>query len=478
MNFIHTIKFRFTLWYVAILALLLTMLGNSVYFTFSHVLHGNLDDMLKNRAEQLSRFRDIISIVASGTFEEEIGEKVSFYFYSDDRLICISHKELRTPLDPELIDEAIAGRDSFSTIELSPTDRLRIYIRPFKPDNPHIRPDRFFRPDNPYQRTEIHSAALVVGRPMKDIHAALEQLWRILLISGPLTVVLAGGGGVFLAGRAFKPVEEITNTARKIEESDLSRRIDVQTKDELGRLAAALNRMIERLERAFERQKQFTGDASHELRAPLAIIQAESTLAVQKERSPEEYQKSMGIIAQEAENMSSVINQLLTLARADSGKEQLKFENVDLSQFARDLCSDVEMLCSEKGFRLRLKLPSQLWVKGDVRSLRRLVHNLLSNAMRYTPRGGAIAVALRRKDDQAVLSVADTGIGIPPHELPLIFERFYRVDKARSRSEGGSGLGLAICRHIAAVHGGCIEVESQVGKGSIFHVKLPLSGES
>jgi len=279
---------------------------------------------------------------------------------------------------------------------------------------------------------------------------------------------------MFLARRAFKPVDQIAKTAREIEEKDLSRRIDVQTKDELGRLAATLNQMIDRLEKAFKRQKEFTGDASHELRAPLAVIQAEVTLSLQKDRGKQAYQKSLEIVSQEADHMGVIINQLLTLARADSGKEQLQFTKINLAKFLQDLCTDIEILCQEKGLTLQLDYFENLFINGDSRSLRNLVDNLLTNAIRYTATGGMISVALLRKKNMAVISIADTGIGIPSDELPFIFERFYRVDKARSREDGGSGLGLAICKHIVNTHGGSIEVESQIQKGSTFHVKLPV----
>ncbi len=473
MNFIHTIKFRFTLWYLAILSILLILLASGVYVTLSRVLHRNLDDSLRIRAEQLSKFRDIVSIVAGGTFEEETGELISFYFYSGGQLMHISHKGFRIPVSTELIDLALSGKGSFSKIETEQNGKLRIYAAPFTPDNPHIRPARFFKPENSRQRVEIRSAALIVARPTRDIEEALLQLLQILIIAVPLTIVFAGGGGVFLAKRAFKPVEQMANTAREIEESDLSRRIDVKTKDELGMLASTLNQMIERLERAFQRQKEFTSDASHELRAPLAVIKAEASLALEKDRDPQAYRKSLEAVSQEADNMSVVINQLLTLARADAEKERLEFIKLDMAEFLRDLCVDMEILCREKGLRLHLERFDKLLVRGNKRGLKNLIHNLLSNAIRYTPKGGAISVMLRKKGNMAVVSVTDTGIGIPSDDLPFIFERFYRVDKARSRDEGGSGLGLAICQHIADIHGGSIEVESQVKKGSTFQVKLP-----
>jgi signal transduction histidine kinase len=232
--------------------------------------------------------------------------------------------------------------------------------------------------------------------------------------------------------------------------------------------------MIERLEKAFKRQKQFTGDASHELRAPLAIIEAESTLTLQKKRSAAEYRRSLETITQEAKRMSMVIEQLLTLARADAGEEQVSFEPVDLSALLANLGSDVAILCRDKGLDFQLDLKEGLVVSGDPVRLRVMFLNLLDNAIRYTPSGGTISLSLFSEGKLAGVTVSDTGVGIPPEDLPHVFERFYRVDKARSRAEGGSGLGLAIARHIAEIHGGKIEAQSQIGAGSTLRVWLPL----
>jgi heavy metal sensor kinase len=528
----NSIKFKFTLWYLSILAILLILLTGGVYFTLSKSLHDNLDEALQNRAQQLSQFRDIIAIVASGTFEEEIGELIAFYYDSNGQLKHISNKKFDFPIDPMFIHQVLSGQHSFFTSK-SNVGTFRIYAQPYLPDNPIIDTQKFFakprdpwigaekrdnprdrekerrtenifsrapkdrpipgnhlnrppedphdqrnrhnRPPEPDSAIEIHTAALFVARPIQEIDLALQRLLHIFFMAVPLTLFFAGGGGMFLARRAFQPVDLIARTAREIGESDLSRRIDVDTKDELGRLAATLNQMIARLERAFKRQKEFTGDASHELRTPLAVIQAEATLALQKDRDREAYQKSLAIISQEADHMSLIINQLLTLARSDSGKERLRFHEINLAEFLVDLCTDIKILCLEKNLDLQIGQFEKTVIRGDRQSLTNLLHNLLANAIRYTPARGLISVSLLREKNMAVISISDTGIGIPSEELPYIFDRFYRVDKARSRSEGGSGLGLAICQNIIKVHGGTIDVESKVQKGSTFHVRLPLA---
>ncbi|MBC2735570.1 MAG: HAMP domain-containing protein [Desulfobacteraceae bacterium] len=480
MNLIHTIKFKFTLWYLSVLSLLLVFLACGVYFTLSRTLHGNLDDSLKTRAEQLANFRDIIPIIAGGTFEEEIGEFISVYFYADGELTDISHKKHRIPVEKDLIDLAISGKSTFSTVQYLGNEELRIFVAHYSPINPSIRLNRFVKrdefpsPGEERQEVEIHSAALVVARPTRDVEGALDHLLKILLTAIPLTIVFSGAGGVFLARKAFNPFEQITKTAQEIGEQDLSQRIKVNTKDELGRLSTTLNHMIDRIEGAFKRQKEFAGDASHELRAPLAVIQAEATLTLEKERDAEAYRKSLEVIAQESDKMSVVINQLLTLARADAGKEQLVFKKIDMAEFLSDVCDDIAILCREKKLTLQLSPFDAVPVHGDKRNLRSLLVNLLGNAVRYTPTGGTISVGLRREGPLAVVTIRDTGIGIPPEDLPHIFKRFYRVDKARSRNVGGSGLGLSICKQIIDVHKGKIEVESRMKKGSTFYVKIPI----
>jgi heavy metal sensor kinase len=461
MSFIHSIKFRFTLWYLLVLAVLLSALSVGVYFYLSRSLYRNLDDSLELRSTQLRSIPAILDSIRQGEFQEELGEIVILYFYTGNQLVEVSPRGISIPLGHEFISQAIAGTSSFTTIQTEEGEGMRLLAVPVNLSMPGPPPG-------------IQPATLVIARSTKHIDQALAGLVRTLIIAVPLALALAAGGGIFLARRALKPVDKIAQTAQEIEESDLSQRINVNTKDELGRLAATLNEMIGRLEKAFQRQKQFTSDASHELRTPLAVIEAESSLALQKERPSSDYRQSLETISQESRRMSSLINQLLTLARADAGKEQWNFTEVDIGKLITDLSADVEVLCQEKGLSFKLGQTQDLVVKGDEARLRELFMNLLDNAIRYTPSPGTVSVSLRREGQMAAVATMDTGIGIPAEDIPFIFERFYRVDKSRSRTEGGSGLGLAICQHIAEIHGGKIEVESQVGTGSTFSVWLPL----
>ena len=461
MSFIHSIKFRFTIWYLLVLAVLLGALSAGVYFYLSRSLYRSLDDSLELRSQQICSVPPVLESIWHGEFQEELGEIVMLYFYTGSELVQVSPPEMSVSLSQEFIYEAINGRSSFATIEAADGQGLRLLAVPIHLGIPGL-------------PLSSQPGALILGRSTKQIDQALHGLVRTLATADALALAVAAGGGIFLARRALKPVDKIAETAQEIGETDLSRRINVNTKDELGRLAATLNAMIGRLEKAFQRQKQFTSDASHELRAPLAVIEAESSLALQKERPPGDYRQSLETISQESKQMSSLIEQLLTLARADAGKEQWNFTDVNLGRAITNLSADVEVLCQEKGLSCQLGQIQDLVVKGDAARLRELFMNLLDNAIRYTPAPGTVSVSLHREGEMAIVAIKDTGVGIAAEDMPFIFERFYRVDKARSRAQGGTGLGLAICRYIAEAHGGKIEVESQVGVGSTFSVWLPL----
>jgi heavy metal sensor kinase len=355
----------------------------------------------------------------------------------------------------EMVEQALFGRSSFLTAPTTEGQDVRLYAAPFNLDS----------------RTRV---AIIVGRLTREIQDMLSIFRVVIIYSGLAVVILAGVGGMFLATRTLKPFDHISAIAREIGGGDLSRRINIQSEDEMGRLAGTLNWMIGRLEEAFQKQRQFAADASHELRTPLAIIQAESSLALDKKRSQTEYRRSLELVSQEVAYMSEIIGKLLLLAREDAGSETAGFQEVNVRDLLSELSSDVETLAQEKGLAFSLGPMDSLTVKGDRLKLRQLFLNILDNAIRYTPSGGTVSGILVRKNGNVCVSISDTGIGIPTEDLPLIFERFYRVDKARSRSEGGMGLGLAIADSIARLHGGKIEVESQVGKGSTFHIILPM----
>jgi heavy metal sensor kinase len=453
MSNLKSIKFRLTLWYLAAIVVLLVIFGTVSYYLLSKNLYRNLDDSLRTRVIELQG-----SIKIDGRrvqFEQKVSELVMI-FDADGVLMERLGPNVEFSNIDKTVEQALFGKSSFVSASTAKGPDVRLYAAPYNVDS----------------GTRV---AIIVGRLPNDILDVLAIFRMVILNASLLVVVLAGVGGLFLADRTLKPVERIADIARGIGESDLSRRIDVQTDDELGRLASTLNGMIARLEEAFNKQRQFVADASHELRTPLAIIQAESSLALGKRRTQSEFKRSLELVSQEVAYMSDIVGKLLLLARSDAGVEPVDLQEVDLKELLVGLSQDVEALAQEKGLRFTLGSTESLTIKGDRLKLRQLFLIILDNAIRHTPGGGSISGSLVRREGSAVVSIGDTGIGIPAEHLPFIFDRFYRVDKARSRSEGGMGLGLSIAMSIAKMHGGGIEVESQAGAGTTFHIALPLA---
>jgi heavy metal sensor kinase len=458
-RFVRSIKFRLTIWYVVALLCLLLLVGIVAYFTLSRNLYEALDDSLKTRAVHLENSLQVnantVALDNHGDgFEAQLGEGLLLYG-PDGALLERLGPEMNVDDIDSLVAEALSGHSSLITRDTADGWHVRLYAVPLTKESGVV-------------------AAAVIGRSPAQVEDELRTFGTVLGSMGLVTVAMAGVGGFFLASQVLKPVDRMTKTAQAIGESNLGRRIDVHVDDELGRLASTLNQMMERLQRAMDRQRQFTADASHELRTPLSVIEAESTLALRKERTGDDYRDSLASISQETAYMSVMIERLLFLARSDAGNEQLNLEEVNLTEILGQLASDVVVFCQEKGLQFHLGPLDRLVIRGDGIRLGELLRNLFDNAIRYTPSGGSISVSAVRHDGAAMVTVSDTGIGIPAEHLPHIFERFYRADKARSRADGGAGLGLSICQHIAEVHGGRIEVRSRVAEGSTFSVFLPL----
>lgn len=321
----------------------------------------------------------------------------------------------------------------------------------------------------------VRGTLLLVGKP---IVRERSELWRFawqLAGSGGLVLVVGLLGGWLVSARVLRPIRAIATTAAAISATNLSNRIDTHQIDtELIDLAEVLNATFARLEGAFERQARFTADASHELRTPLAVLQSSAELALARPRSPEEYRQTLQASLRAAARMRSLVDGLLMLARTDAGRLDLEIKPVELSVLVEEVAAQHADAAAQAGVRLTVELPpTPVLVAGDAGFLARVPANLLSNALRHTPAGGEVRVTVTIEGNDTVLRVTDTGSGIPAEDQPRIFERFYRVDKARSRASGGSGLGLAICRGLVEAHGGTIGFTSHEGKGSTFFVRLP-----
>ena len=315
---------------------------------------------------------------------------------------------------------------------------------------------------------------VLVGRSMVNDLAAQHASGALLVLAG--LAVLAAGlvGGWWTSSRAIRPIAAMTAAAESISAQRLSQRIDIQeTDNELGQLATVLNRTFDRLQAAFEQQTRFTADASHELRTPLSVILAHADLALSRQRSPEEYRTTLETCRSASRRMKSLIDGLLTLARFDAEAAGLQFAELDLAPVVRECIDLVRPLAAERQVTIEASLASVM-MRGDRDRLSQVITNLLTNAIRYNRDGGTMQVTIISENGAAVISVTDTGIGIASDELPHIFDRFYRVDKVRSRAEGSSGLGLSISQTIVAAHGGTIVARSEPDVGTTMEVRLPI----
>lgn len=329
--------------------------------------------------------------------------------------------------------------------------------------------------DNFYRAfiTKHDWGTLVVGIEGQTFFEIADQLKDILMVGAPLTLILVLLGGRFLAGLALRPVVESAEATEKISMTNLRERLpEYAGKDEFGKLVSTLNRMIGRLEEGINRVQQFTQDAAHELRTPLTTLRGELELAYQQNDLPDDLRASIQKSLDKAILMGKIVENLMLLAQSDTGNYPIQKNTFRFDELVKDAVDDIKSLVDSRPIRVRLKQCDEIKLSADKQLIHRLVLNLCDNAVRFTKRG-KIEVGLRGDEKKVEFVIDDTGIGIPQEDLPHIFDRFYRVDKARSRANGGSGLGLSICKWIVDAHGGKILVDSEVLKGTRVTVSLP-----
>jgi heavy metal sensor kinase len=329
------------------------------------------------------------------------------------------------------------------------------------------------------QRIYVGGQPLIieVADPQRKFQGVLNEFYTVLYIALPMAMVIAAVGGYWLSRRALSPVDQIIDEACAISPTNLTARLSVPPSgDELQRLSETLNQMLARVEQSLLQMRQFTADASHELRAPMTLIYTAAEFALRRERNPNELKASLQKILREAKRCTELINQLLWLARADAGTSRIELVSTDMTALVEHVVSEVKMLASGKEISVLIEL-SECPIRAEVDepSFRRMLLILLDNAIKYTSQGGKITISAMEDAGQLVIAIADTGTGIPADELPFVFDRFWRADKVRSRDASGSGLGLAIAREIAESHNAELKVESSVGHGSTFTVRLRCS---
>jgi heavy metal sensor kinase len=449
----RSIGARLTLWYAGAFAVSLAVLAAGMWLVVQQSLYHAIDESLRDRVEGIHRFiEDHKTRLDLPEVKDEFhAHGDSFEVIGPDGALIHRAESLRGATAAPLGTQAGLSRFTDAAIGGAP---LRFFSQDVEVDG------------RPYT---IHVAA-----PLQGLQQGLHDALWLLAPLFPILLLVSSAGGYWMSRRALAPVDRIAQTARSIGADNLAQRLDVPaTGDELERLSQTLNEMIGRLEAAFRRTTRFTADASHELRTPLAVMRTTAEVAL---RSPhaDEHRAALAEITAELGRTAQLVENLLLIAKADSGRAPLDKRPVDLVATVEEACAEARVLARVKELELDARLPpTSIRVTGDRDALRRLFLILLDNAVKYTAAGGKLEVSLEAVDGTAIGVVKDTGIGIAEKDLPLIFDRFYRVDRARSREQGGVGLGLAIGRWIAEAHGGTITVTSALERGSEFRVHLP-----
>jgi heavy metal sensor kinase len=458
-----SVRTRLTLWYAGVLALSLIAFAVLVYYAAAGIFYARQDETLRSTAEtvasayvqeleeeqSVAKANEVVlaQMVFPNRYVEVIDPEGRVVAWSSN----LSGHQLIVP--PQALAEVRQLGVSFLVL-----NNLRVALVPLSPD----------------RNKQLGFA--IVAEPLSVIEEGLRRLRRDFLAGVSLILLFASLGGYFLARKSLSPIALMNEQTQRITAENLSSQLDVANpRDEVGGLAATINALLARLNAAFQEQQRFIADASHELRTPIAVLRGETEVALEQERGTAEYKESLALIKDEAERLSRIVENLFILARQPVDASAIVKLPVRLNDAVADCVRAAQVLATQKGLRFNVGGSlTEVKLNGDDEMLKRMLLNLLDNAVKYTPTGGEVNVTLAPQNGTALIIVSDTGIGIPASAQPHIFDRFYRVDKARSRALGGAGLGLSIARWIVEAHDGKLSVESSPGHGSTFTVELPL----
>ena len=475
----NTIRGTLTIWFTLALGLAVAALGGALYIDRKQSVAVEVDAQLTKEVgfarRWLSESHRVLGRVVTTDSVPALVQSVGIYFEpfqdyllvvdSRGRILFMSEaarslgynslQALQAPLKP------LPGADASGSLALDGAPNLRYRVAPLNEAGPDV-------------------AAILVAVPAEAVAYGPGDLLRSMLIVAPIVLLLAFGLGWWLAGRAFAPLGPMLDEIQAVSDGrSLHKRVAVPpTEDELARLATKVNEMLGRLEASFSSLRRFTADASHELKTPLTVLRSGIERAITHPKAPPEVLEVLEETLVETKRMAEMVDSLLMLARADEGRAPLHLEQVDLREILDEVSETAGIFSEQSGVRVSVAVPEMaVTVPVDRMRVRQLFMNLLTNAIKYTPAGGSVEIKSERVDGSVIVSVQDTGIGIAAGDLPHIFDRFWRVDQARSRTgqRPGAGLGLAICKWIAEAHGGAIAVQSRPGRGTTFTVILPTS---
>ncbi len=460
---LSSIKARIIVFYLAILLVTLSIMGIILYLGLSRVVYSAVDSTLLSRAKALA------------TLVREDGGEAEFNFSDDVMWEYNSPKskhffQIRLPDGTTLEKSASLGKRELPY----KSGNSSIEYRNIRLDDEPARQINFpIRREGEKKRGE----RVIVVQCAEEIDERIEMLDTFgLVLAGSILfiMIISASGGFLIARKAMQPVKAISETINRISETNLSERIaEENIPEELKGIASSFNRVFAGLEGAFNRQRQFVADASHELKTPLAVILTQAEVSLRRERRPDEYKTALAGIADAAKMMSLIIEKLLQLARLHSDKFSLRREKTPLNEILETSLKLLRPLADRKGIVVHMPEENTYSVYGDREALQEAFVNIIENAIRYNVPGGRITISLKKEGGFIVAKIADTGVGIPKEDLGKVFDRFYRVDKSRSRESGGIGLGLSIVREIVTLHGGRIEIKSRINEGSVVSVYLP-----
>jgi len=485
-----SLKIKFIFWYSIILAITFSLFSVVLYVNLHKSLNKTMEDILLSKAdgiadsiytywetEKLDSEKNDVSIadltktnnlnfskIAKNWVKEKLNASeltnIMVWIYDDKGNIIAATKDFKeiNILPKEVSDYVSKGNSCYFNINLEINKEINHHYRALT---------------IPVLEDKNILYFVQVASPLTILNAALSKLKFILFLLLPLTVLLTSFlAGKFLASITLKPLNAMVETAQKISAENLKLRINIpETQKEIKLLADTFNDMIDKLDNSFMSQKHFIQDISHELRTPLTILKGELEVTLKRVRSQEEYLSILKSNLEEINKISRLVDNLLLLARFENQEIPLEKDVIDISVIAKDIISDVKILAFQKFIEIKEDIQEQINISGDQEKLKRVLLNLLDNAIKYTPEKGFISLEIYKKNNNANIKIIDTGLGISNQDLPFIFDRFYKADK--SRSSAGYGLGLSIVKSIIEAHKGVITVESDLGKGTTFLVSIP-----
>jgi heavy metal sensor kinase len=464
----RSLAFRLGAWYTLLLGATFILVGTATFYGLQQYLRASLRDSLSRRSTQVEQILIQSSAdVSNGTIGSEINTRVAPEFNNrfvrvtriPGALVYRSGAPADRTFDPAAVNSAVALRNAAgkATPGTAIVEDQHLMIR----------------------TTPVHSPSgdylVELGVSTQSIDEGLQRLLVLLALLLPVLIVCAAGGGYWLVSRALRPVDQLSQTAEQMSLQNLTLRLTVApTGDALERLANSLNNMLGRLRDSVQISRRFLADASHELRTPLTVIKGElQELTHESQLTRAQVRERVGSVLEEVARLEHLVSGLLALSRLDAGETQSHWVNVDLAELALSTAEQMRLIAEDRGIEIDLSELRKARVPGDRARLKQIIVNLLDNAIRFTPRGGRVSLRTAADDSGGVLEISDTGIGIPAASIAHVFDRFYRVDPARSREDGGTGLGLSIVRSICTAHGAQIDVQSLANNGSCFRVRFP-----